>query len=30
LLTPEQKPKFEEFMKHLDEQRQRDDQQQTR
>jgi|ERR1700683_1478999 Spy/CpxP family protein refolding chaperone len=30
VLTPEQKPKFEEFMKHLDEQRQKDDQQQPR
>jgi Spy/CpxP family protein refolding chaperone len=30
ILTPEQKPKFEEFMKHLDEQRQKDDQQQPR
>src|SRR6202162_157624 len=30
LLTPEQKPKFEEFMKHIDEPRQKDDQQQTR
>jgi protein CpxP len=30
ILTPEQKPKFEEFMKHLDEQRQKDEQQQVR
>jgi Spy/CpxP family protein refolding chaperone len=30
ILTPDQKPKFEEFMKRLDEQRQKDDQQQTR
>ena len=29
-LTPEQKPKFDEFMKHLDEQRQKDDPLQTR
>ncbi len=30
ILAPDQKPKFEEFMKHLDEQRQKDDQQQAR
>jgi len=29
-LTPEQKPKFEEFMKRIDEQRQKDEQQQVR
>ena len=30
ILTPDQKPKFEEFMKRIDEQRQKDEQQQTR
>ncbi|MGB8540990.1 MAG: hypothetical protein WCD49_05055 [Candidatus Acidiferrales bacterium] len=30
ILTPEQKPKFEEFMKRIDEQRQKDEQQQPR
>jgi len=30
ILTPDQKPKFEEFMKRIDEQRQKDEQQQAR
>jgi len=30
ILTPDQKPKFEEFMKRIDEQRQKDEQQQVR
>jgi hypothetical protein len=30
ILTPDQKPKFEEFMRHLDEQRRKDEQQQIR